>query len=485
MSKWEEDLADVQAIYDDVVRFRRMGFEEWKKHLDAHPEDRGLHHINLPEGGHLSISAESTRRFFNLTKRLIAITPNNADLDRTTLNHAIRRDFVETFLRHERAIERSAVDKMLARSVKAVRRKHRAITHYLPCTLVGDHQPYEFRLGPVRFIHESKFFNDFWGSIEAQHRQTSTERREKAEAKLAAGELHELMSREEWEALDRQMLDWIGEYYKPYKWIAEVTVPPCDDKISRTRAELTAQAALDVLKLFALGWYHGDRVRLGRDYGIIDKVAHIVRHEDAQFAVTWSRGAYWAFVDDGWFEDLETTMAGHLNAAAQIIEVYLSPMKPFQIATRWLDALNWYGQAVAEQLPAVKIVKYVAALERLTITEETETDEDRGLTNAVTRRAALFAAGTDVEARNRRREEAREMYKLRSKLMHGQRSPISKEQLVSDEHRSLMVKADDLTRHVLIDALAEYANLVMSGKKDDHDLEEHLRALEAASNATD
>src|SRR5207253_11346072 len=153
--------------------------------------------------------------------------------------------------------------------------------------------------------------------------------------------------------------------------------------------------------------------------------------------------------------------------------------------TRWLDALNWYGQAVAEQLPAVKIVKYVAALERLTITEETETDEDRGLTNAVTRRAALFAAGTDVEARNRRREEAREMYKLRSKLMHGQRSPISKEQLVSDEHRSLMVKADDLTRHVLIDALAEYANLVMSGKKDDHDLEEHLRALEAASNATD
>src|SRR5438067_11202517 len=118
MGKWQDDLADVQAIYDDVLRFNRMSFEEWKAHIEAHPEDRGLHHINLPEGGHLRISANSTDRFFALTKRLIAIAPSNVDLDRTTLNEAIRRQFVEVFILNPREITRSSVDKMLSRALK-------------------------------------------------------------------------------------------------------------------------------------------------------------------------------------------------------------------------------------------------------------------------------------------------------------------------------------------------------------------------------
>ena len=86
MAKWKQDLDDVQAIYDDVVRFSRMSVDEWKAHYEAHPEDRGLHHINLPDGFHVTISAASTARFAALTKRLIAVAPTNADLDRSTLN---------------------------------------------------------------------------------------------------------------------------------------------------------------------------------------------------------------------------------------------------------------------------------------------------------------------------------------------------------------------------------------------------------------
>src|SRR5437868_1548196 len=127
MAKWREDLTDVQAIYDDVVRFRRMTFEEWKKHLDDHPRDRGLHHINLPERGHLIISAESTDRFFALTKRLIAVAAKNADFHRKTLNTAIRAEFVEMFVLQSRAIDRSSVDKMLSHALKRVKREHRPV----------------------------------------------------------------------------------------------------------------------------------------------------------------------------------------------------------------------------------------------------------------------------------------------------------------------------------------------------------------------
>jgi hypothetical protein len=97
----------------------------------------------------------------------------------------------------------------------------------------------------------------------------------------------------------------------------------------------------------------------------------------------------------------------------------------------------------------------------------------------VTHRSALIASGANEDERERRRNEARELYKFRSKLMHGQRSPISKEQLISDEYRALMVKADDLSRDVLIGALSEYVNLLMDEKREDRHLEERLRVLEA------
>jgi hypothetical protein len=333
MAKWKEDLEDVLAIYDDVLRFARMGFHEYKAHLDVHPEDRGLHHVNLPGGGHQPISADATDRFFKITKRLIAITPGNADLDRSTLNTAIRTEFVEMFLRHDRPIERPAVDKMLARALKAVRMKHRQITHYLACTLVGDHEPFEFRVGPVRFLHESKFFADLGPTIEEHHRASSNAQRRKAERMLAGGELRELMPLQNREELDRKRLKQVTEYYKPYKWVAEVTVPACDSKMSRVRAELTVQAALDLLKLFAFGWYHGERIHLGVDHGIIDWVAEVIRSENGQFEITWKTAAYWAFAENGWFAELEKGIGGHLGAAEKMIAAYLVPLKPFDITT--------------------------------------------------------------------------------------------------------------------------------------------------------
>lgn len=480
MAKWKNDLADVQAIYEDVLRFSRMTFDEWKTHLEDHPEDRGLYHINLPEGGHLQIGVAATDRFFALTQRLIADAPKNADLHRGTLNSAIRTEFVEMFLRNRREITRSAVDKMLARALKAARQEHRMLTHYLPCLLVHNREPLEFRVGPVRFLHVSKFFADFGEMLDEQQHQSSSERRAKAEAMVASGELDDLMPRSQWQELDRQLLQDVRDYYTPYAWVAEVTVPACDEKMSRVRAELTVQAAIDVLKLLAFDWYFGRRLRLGVDHGVIDKVVDLVRREDGQFEITWKRGGHTALAQDGWFDDVVKDVGGHLHAAGQVIEAYLVPDQPFQIATRWLDALNWYGQAVEERIASAQIVKYVAALERLTITERTPTDGDRGLTEAVTRRAALFAAGSDEEARERRRLEARELYRWRSKLMHGQASPVVKEQLRADQLRSLMASADDLTAHVLIDALGEYVHLLMAEKRTDDDLEERLRVLEAA-----
>jgi hypothetical protein len=481
MSKWQEDLDDVKAIYDDVLRFLPMKFEDYKKHIDEHPEDK-LHHINLREGGSLHISAASSKRFAALTKREIEVNPSGGDLDRKALDRAIRDLFVEVFLERGQAVTRPVVDKMLARAVKRSKAKHRPITHYLPCVVVGDREPREFRVGPVRFIHRDKFFADFGDAMERDHQRAAETSRAKAVELFKAGKLAELKPQEEIDDLERKMLEWAFDYYKQYKWIAEVTVPPCDSRISRIRAELTVQGALDVLKLFAFGWYYGRRVHLAMDHGIIDKVAEIRRKEDGEFTFTWSRGADWALVEDGWFEEVEKRNPGYFSAAGDVIETYLSPHDPTEIATRWLDALNWYGQAVSERVPSVQIVKYVATLERLTITEKTPPDEDRGLTDAVTRRAALFASFGDEDALQKAREGARELYRWRSDLMHGRNSPVPKQQSAADEVRALVPRADELVRSALIGALGEYAHLVKDGTPTTKALEERLRVLESAFN---
>ncbi len=479
MSQWEEDVNDVKAIYGDVLRFLSMKFEDFKKHIEDHPEDR-LRHINLREGGSLRISAESSKRFAALTTRQIKAHTSGGDLDRQALDQAIRDAFVAMFLEHEQVIDRPRVDKMLARAVKASKRKHRSITHYLSCVVVGDRDPREFRVGPVRFIHRDKFFEEFGSAIEGDHQRANERHRAKAKQLFEEGKLRELKPQEELDDLDRKMLEWAFGYYKQYKWVAQVTIPACDERISRTRAELAVQGALDVLKLFAFGWYYGRRVHLASNHGIIDKVADIVRRDDGEFDITWSRGADWALAEDGWFEEVHKRNAGYFEAAGDVIGTYLDTHAPKEIATRWLDALNWYGQAVSERIPSAQIVKYVATLERLTITEKTPPDADRGVTDAVTRRAAMFASFGDEEELNTARTEARDLYGWRSDLMHGRNSPVPKAQLTADEVRALVPRADKLVRRALIGALGEYAHLVKDGTPTSKALEQRLRVMEAA-----
>lgn len=74
---------------------------------------------------------------------------------------------------------------------------------------------------------------------------------------------------------------------------------------------------------------------------------------------------------------------------------------------RWLDALNWYGKVVSEHGRAAKLVKFVAALERLTVTKETGTAD---VTEVVTKRTVVLASAYETKRTNLL-EDAREIYR--------------------------------------------------------------------------
>src|SRR6266850_2759976 len=101
---------------------------------------------------------------------------------------------------------------MLDRAVKRASQEHRSKTRYLPCILVGDVDPREFRIGPVRFIHREKFFADYGEKIEHDLADKAAEQR--AEAKQLAEEKKypTLRSDEEWDRRDQMALDSVTGY---------------------------------------------------------------------------------------------------------------------------------------------------------------------------------------------------------------------------------------------------------------------------------
>jgi hypothetical protein len=462
MGKPQQDLEDVEAILTEVRRFGSMSFSDLSDHWEEHPEDRGRW-LETSEGRGFPISYEAHLRFVGLTERQKAVAAAGHSLHPERLNKAIRQAFVAVFLIDRRPVEQKFVDRMLNRATQAAAAEHDAITHYLPCVVVYRPTPPQFEVGPVRFLTSEKFISEHREVIE---RDEADRRQKQIDQLKAAGKWSPQTTPEDMERLQRERLEQAFEYYRSFTWVAEVTVPACDPDISEERAIKAVQGALDVLKLF-LGPHRrrGPELRLAREPGPSSISSEIVRRKDG-FHVTNIYGGEGAFADEGWYDELRANDPyRHFDRAAAAISGYLDPGVMSAHRDRWLDALNWYGQAVSERQSAAKLVKFVAALERLTVTEESGTEH---VTEIVTGRTAFLASHYDTTRPNLG-EDTREIYRWRSDLMHGRTSPLAEG--IGDVLRL----AYEVVRLALFGALVLFQTLEREGKGTSTALEQWFR----------
>jgi hypothetical protein len=113
------------------------------------------------------------------------------------------------------------------------------------------------------------------------------------------------------------------------------------------------------------------------------------------------------------------------------------------LCLRFIDTLTWYGEASADRPPAVRIVKFVTALEAMTGTgpeRDASGREVRGGTEIVTTRAAIWhefaTGGTFVGSQ----KEIARLYDAHSNLVHGAISPFD------DDIISLSHDAEEIVR---------------------------------------
>ncbi|MCH8493015.1 MAG: hypothetical protein LAT53_07280 [Idiomarina sp.] len=232
--------------------------------------------------------------------------------------------------------------------------------------------------------------------------------------------------------------------YGNYEWVALVEIPSVYSySVAR---ELATQASLHVLSLLHLiaSITHSDGMNAGFQIPTVNKSDEIYRVENnyCRFTFRGSRGnvgipaRFWSEFHDGEFTELR-------DIQSMCVSLSFDYSKQYATVERLLDAQCWLGDAIRETNTAVRIVKYVTCLERLLTFKKL----NKGVKNIVSNRAAaltVIGGYVDTSEAERLRDDFRQLYKLRSDILHGDLSPS-----ISSIPLGL-VKIDRMVRQVVL-----------------------------------
>ncbi|MEO8378061.1 MAG: hypothetical protein ABI779_00210 [Acidobacteriota bacterium] len=449
MNKEQQNIADVMFILEAVDRFYLMTPQEVIAHISQHSQDT-FATLSLTKGGHLFCGREAYDRFNEIADRTIKPgSDEDKAYDRGSYVRALRSSFVETFVEGGTSISQSSVTKFVNQAKHLATARLVEVTRHIPCIVFYDKEPAVFSVGPVKFRTREAFFaessqalSDFVNAEREAFANGSAKRRSDLSQEAAAAEADAFAA-----TVDRK----IREFYGDYGWVGSVEVPKSHASVSKRRAERTIDAALDVLRLFV----PSTPERLGR---ATSPRAPYETHElssnaGGRFFASMHQGGRGASAGEHWYEEIQRHTPHLWKLFGDAIDPIRSDTKPDELNQRLLDALNWFGQGIVEPNTAAAIIKYTAALERLTMTGHVA-----GIEDVVIRRVLFLnfqrtdKTPADVES------DIGDLYQTRSDLMHGSQSPYD------PKLERILRLAWQVSRCAILEAAQLFALLRAEGK---------------------
>lgn len=173
---------------------------------------------------------------------------------------------------------------------------------------------------------------------------------------------------------------------------------------------------------------------------------------------------------DDWHEFTMAIAQESLELPALLLNILTVADNPPPLCQRLLDALDWFGQAVAETSPGAAITKYVCSIERITQCEGK--DDDGSVTKKFCERATALSLLNNKTDFHDQVEEFNALYRVRSRLTHGAISPLH-------PTAGMRVRqAEKLTKQVIIGAMSFYTSLdVLLNKWNPNNLDEEMEKL--------
>lgn len=429
----QPDIDDVEFIYAEIEKFLTMRPDDLRAHWRASPPLEALHMLPHPSGrGELFLGKNAYMRFNVLARRHLAAQPERrVRVASEKLADALRKEFVRRFLKDFQQITNRSVAEMFDSAYKDLATSFQRRTYYLPCSIVQEQNPAEFKVGPVSFIKRSLFWERHHSDIEREKVRTGEELRNRWSASAKTPANSEDAADQQAKVFADDLFRGVQEFFGLYDWLAIVETPPADEKISEDLANSLVGRALNVLKLL-MGASHSDQISMGSAAPIIARTAQLVRDSDGRFHPTLEFSTPQNSVGNDWFSYIRGPCALYLSTAGILLTRINELFVPTGISTRFLDALHWFGDAVTEPNPAAQLAKYVFALERATVISSGRRKRVKSKAT-VSNRSAVFWK-QEPKPLYEWTARIREIYEARSDLAHGSRSPFSEDlpSLVSD-----------------------------------------------------
>ena len=363
------NIQDIDFVLHEVLRFSKLTFDQLKQK----PPDDLLAVLPHPEGrGSLICGQTAARRLFQMAEREVARSAQAGRVNPRVVFDNLRTDISRRFLKDKQPINQRQADRSASSAIRLAARRVADLTHIIPCHLVADRKPDTLRIGPVTFSRRENRWPTILELLQASRPPSSG--------------VAEAAKKRNWVSADDRTLRDATRYYETFEWIAEVLIENCDPEMSEQRARRMAGSALDCLQLL-LGSHHSDRMQIG-GFGISsDRRVRIALKAGGEASITTTIGGLTNILGEDWWDYLKVQAAPILELMGIAInEGYRLP-RPTPVATRFLDAASWVGEAIRDRNPAASLVKCVLAIERTVIARHHEGD----LAETVATRGAMLA----------------------------------------------------------------------------------------------
>ena len=385
-------IQDIEFILSEVSRVSQMDIAEIRK-LPLADSMAMLPHTSGQ--GSMLCGIKAYRRLQSIAERVTSNSEYAGRINSDTVFEHLKLIIVERFLKESRPVDQKQVARATSWALKKSANKLIDLTHYIPCHLGHTETPDWFSIGPVRFIQCKNALMELKPALDGY-----------------------LSKRDADPDTGKRLLDETTKYYQSFGWVGEIKVEKCEPSVSREIADRMIQNALDCLHLF-LGAAYSNHMRVGGPYFSTDKRGHIRLGPDGNVDISISVDWLSHHLSEGWWESLNQESAKGLLFLAGVAIVEGNDLStPTPLAQRFLDALYWYGEAVRDTSQAARAIKYVTAMERVLTTKK---EED--VLETFSQRGASLSFQPEDDDYSELKKRFKDIYDLRSRLVHGARSP--------------------------------------------------------------
>lgn len=371
------DLAN--QILDGIEQFLGMTTADMQIHFKEHPFD-ALAMVPHPSGrGSLICGQNAGRCFWQLAKSYLASSPERRKLiDVEEYERCLRHAYVESFLKRGHPLDKHHVSLVLRNSFSQTKRSFKQLTHHIPCSLPHIDDPPSFRIGPVWFRKASRFLEHV-PSRTYGGRETS-------------------------------------EILREFQWVASVRIPKCHPSVSARHGQFLIAGAMNFLRLMLADHYLAD-LFTAFSSPAPREVEYLIHVPQCGLTGAGKRIYQAEPLPNDWLRHLRSRLAGFYLPAVEAIRLSRDPASNHDLAARLLDAALWFGEATREPQPAGRIVKYVTALECLTLTPNEK------VSRVLPRRASALLAAAHSDDAKSQLAAFKHLYDLRSRIVHGGVTP--------------------------------------------------------------